>query len=114
MGSRTRAARGADFTSSADLSFELDIRKHSWEKPDNLTRPSLHPAMAQKPRPKFDLKKFVDTIPAIAWSGRTLSSPNFWNKRWHEYTGLSAEEYIRSLPVGMKRFTRKTVSRLFG
>ena len=34
---------------------------------------------------------FIDAIPAIAWSGTSIRSPEFWNQRWHQYTGLSAE-----------------------
>ena len=36
-------------------------------------------------------RSFIDAIPAIAWSGFTIRSPDFWNQRWHDYTGLSAE-----------------------
>ena len=34
----------------------------------------------------------VDTIPALAWSARPDGSAEFFNRRWLEYAGLSAEE----------------------
>ena len=34
----------------------------------------------------------VDTIPALAWSARPDGSAEFFNQRWLEYAGLSAEE----------------------
>jgi PAS domain S-box-containing protein len=34
----------------------------------------------------------IDTIPATAWYGLPDGSKEFLNKRWHDYTGLSAEE----------------------
>jgi PAS domain-containing protein len=37
------------------------------------------------------LPSFIDSIPAIAGSGVSLLSPEYWNKRWPEYTGLSVE-----------------------
>jgi len=34
----------------------------------------------------------IDTIPTLAWSILPDGSNEFLNKRWHEYTGLSADE----------------------
>jgi formate hydrogenlyase transcriptional activator len=36
--------------------------------------------------------RFLDAIPTLAWSARPGGSNEFVNRRWHEYTGLSAEE----------------------
>jgi formate hydrogenlyase transcriptional activator len=36
-------------------------------------------------------RRFNDAVPAIAWASGPNGSPEFWNKRWHEYTGLSVE-----------------------
>jgi PAS domain S-box-containing protein len=36
--------------------------------------------------------KFLDAIPTLAWSARPGGSNEFVNRRWHDYTGLSAEE----------------------
>ena len=38
------------------------------------------------------LRQVIDTIPTLAWSILPDGSNEFLNKRWHEYTGLSAEE----------------------
>ena len=38
------------------------------------------------------LRQVIDTIPTLAWSILPDGSNDFLNKRWHEYTGLSAEE----------------------
>jgi hypothetical protein len=34
----------------------------------------------------------IDAIPAMAWSGLPDGSVEFANQRWHDYTGLSAED----------------------
>src|ERR1700737_1807133 len=38
----------------------------------------------------------VDTIPTLAWSARPDGSAEFFNQRWLDYTGLSAEEALGS------------------
>src|SRR5437867_441290 len=38
------------------------------------------------------LRKIIDTIPTLAWCGLPDASKEFFNKRWHYYTGLSPEE----------------------
>src|ERR1700693_2038042 len=37
------------------------------------------------------LRKIIDTIPTIAWCTLPDGTGIFWNRRWHEYTGLSLE-----------------------
>jgi PAS domain-containing protein len=39
-----------------------------------------------------DVRLAVDTIPTLAWSARSDGSADFFNKRWLDYTGLSAEQ----------------------
>src|ERR1700691_3834452 len=39
-----------------------------------------------------DVRLVVDTIPTLAWSARSDGSADFFNQRWLEYTGLSAEQ----------------------
>jgi PAS domain S-box-containing protein len=39
-----------------------------------------------------DVHLLVDTIPTLAWSARADGSADFFNRRWLDYTGLSAEE----------------------
>jgi PAS domain S-box-containing protein len=38
------------------------------------------------------LRTIIDTIPALAWSARPDGSAEFFNRRWLDYAGLSAEE----------------------
>jgi formate hydrogenlyase transcriptional activator len=38
------------------------------------------------------LRQVIDTIPTLAWSILLDGSNEFLNKRWHEYTGLSAAQ----------------------
>ena len=40
----------------------------------------------------IDIRLVIDTIPALVWCNLSDGSNEFLNKRWHEYTGLSAEE----------------------
>jgi formate hydrogenlyase transcriptional activator len=37
------------------------------------------------------LRLIIDTIPVIAWCALANGSGEFWNQRWHDYTGLSIE-----------------------
>src|SRR6266403_96914 len=37
------------------------------------------------------LRTIIDTIPTIAWCSLPDGSGEFWNQRWHDYTGLSPE-----------------------
>jgi formate hydrogenlyase transcriptional activator len=39
-----------------------------------------------------NLRRIIDTIPALAWCNLPDGSNEFLNKRWHDYTGLSPEE----------------------
>src|SRR6266568_1311695 len=44
-------------------------------------------------RPSEDqLRTILDTIPALVWCFRPDGTVNYFNKRWHEYTGISREE----------------------
>src|SRR6202048_3378753 len=37
------------------------------------------------------LSRIIDTIPVIAWCGLPDGSSEFWNRRWHDYTGICLE-----------------------
>src|SRR5580700_3402402 len=39
-----------------------------------------------------DVQLMVDTIPTLAWSARADGSADFFNRRWLDYAGLSAQE----------------------
>jgi formate hydrogenlyase transcriptional activator len=49
---------------------------------------SGHPEKAE------DIRLVVDTIPGLVWSTRPDGSAEFFNQRWLEYTGLSAEQAL--------------------
>jgi PAS domain S-box-containing protein len=38
------------------------------------------------------LDRTINTIPALAWSARPDGSADFFNQRWHDFTGLSTEQ----------------------
>jgi len=38
------------------------------------------------------LRTIIDTIPALVWCFRPDGTVNYFNQRWHEYTGISREE----------------------
>ena len=38
------------------------------------------------------LRKIIDTLPTLAWCGLPDGSKEFFNRRWHDYTGLSPEK----------------------
>ncbi len=42
--------------------------------------------------PLPDVRLVVDTIPTLAWAARPDGSADFFNQRWLDYTGLSAEQ----------------------
>ncbi|HEY4051094.1 MAG TPA: PAS domain-containing protein, partial [Acidobacteriaceae bacterium] len=42
--------------------------------------------------PEDQLRAVIDTIPTLAWSARRDGSAEFFNRRWLDYAGLSAEE----------------------
>src|SRR5487761_137968 len=37
------------------------------------------------------LRRIIDTIPTLAWCSLPDGTGEFWNRRWHDYTGLSPE-----------------------
>jgi two-component system phosphate regulon sensor histidine kinase PhoR len=41
-------------------------------------------------------KFLADNIPVIVWTTKADGSPDYFNKRWYEYTGLNVEESQRS------------------
>jgi PAS domain S-box-containing protein len=40
----------------------------------------------------WDVRRVVDTIPTLAWAARADGYADFFNQRWLDYTGLSAEQ----------------------
>lgn len=41
-----------------------------------------------------NLRRVIDTIPALAWCARPDGSIEFLNRQWHDYTGLSPAETV--------------------
>jgi PAS domain S-box-containing protein len=50
----------------------------------------------EEPGDVQDIRLVVDTIPTLAWSAGPDGSADFFNQRWLEYTGLSAEQALGS------------------
>ena len=53
---------------------------------------ALRTALATIKNSEAKLRQVIDTIPTLAWYGLPDGSKEFLNKRWHDYTGLSAGE----------------------
>jgi len=53
---------------------------------------ALKNALAEIKNSENRLRTIIDTIPALAWSARPDGSAEFFNRRWLDYAGLSAEE----------------------
>ncbi len=53
---------------------------------------ALKEALVEIKNSENKLRTIVDTIPALAWSARPDGSAEFFNQRWLDYAGLSAEE----------------------
>jgi PAS domain S-box-containing protein len=45
---------------------------------------------------EHQLRLIIDAIATLAWSARADGSPEFFNQRWLDYTGLSAEQALSS------------------
>src|SRR6267154_6670753 len=56
------------------------------------TRKDLENALLESRESEAQLRRIIDTIPALAWCNLPDGSNEFLNKRWHDYTGLSPEE----------------------
>src|SRR5271169_3492415 len=52
---------------------------------------ALSRALEELKNSERKLRQVIDTIPTLAWCNLPDGSNEFLNKRWHEYTGLSAE-----------------------
>jgi formate hydrogenlyase transcriptional activator len=56
------------------------------------SRFALEEALVEIRNSENKLRTIIDTIPALAWSARPDGSAEFFNRRWLDYAGLSAEE----------------------
>jgi PAS domain S-box-containing protein len=55
---------------------------------------ALKNALVEVKNSEDRLRTIIDTIPALAWSARPDGSAEFFNRRWLDYAGLSAEEAL--------------------
>jgi PAS domain-containing protein len=53
---------------------------------------ALRNALVELKNSENRVRTIIDTIPALAWSARPDGSAEFFNLRWLDYAGLSAEE----------------------
>src|SRR5713101_1402630 len=52
---------------------------------------SLRSALEEIRTSEAKLRKIIDTIPTLAWCSLPDGTGIFWNRQWHEYTGLTPE-----------------------
>jgi len=52
---------------------------------------ALRSALEEIRSSEAKLRKIIDTIPTLAWCSLPDGTGEFWNRRWHDYTGLSPE-----------------------
>jgi len=55
------------------------------------SRDALTTALDKIKESEVRLRKIIDTIPTLAWCSSPEGYGEFWNQRWHDYTGLSPE-----------------------
>src|SRR6201993_2775963 len=58
---------------------------------DLSSRQNLERALQESRESEARLRKTLDTIPTLAWCSLPDGTGEFWNRRWHEYTGLPLE-----------------------
>jgi FOG: GAF domain len=56
------------------------------------TQAALQLALADIQASEDQLRTPIDTIPALVWCFRPDGTVNYFNQRWHEYTGISRAE----------------------
>jgi formate hydrogenlyase transcriptional activator len=56
------------------------------------SEPSAQKMLEEVRVSEANLRRIIDTIPALAWCNLPDGSNEFLNQRWHDYTGLSPEE----------------------
>jgi len=70
-------------------------KRGAWEVPEGESRLDLEERKRAEdtvPAGGHNLRLFIDTIPALAWSARTDGSAEFFNQHYLEYIGLSADQ----------------------
>jgi formate hydrogenlyase transcriptional activator len=82
-GRAEKGERGTGLESEVSVTNELMIMQGSSGLEDGCE--TLSPSDVEQ-------RTIIDNIPVIAWFARSDGSGEFWNRRWHDYTGLSIEE----------------------
>jgi formate hydrogenlyase transcriptional activator len=59
--------------------------------PSDRSQTALQRAYQEIKHSEARLRKIIDTIPTLAWCSSPDGTGEFWNRRWHDYTGLSPE-----------------------
>lgn len=59
---------------------------------DERERATLEKAVTDVQGSENRLRTIIDTIPALVWCFRPDGTVNYFNQRWHEYTGISREQ----------------------
>jgi len=61
-------------------------------QPGERARAAIKKAFAEIKSSEDRLRTILDAIPVQAWSKHPDGTINYFNRRWHEYTGLSPKE----------------------
>jgi PAS domain S-box-containing protein len=69
------------------INIDIDL----WVVERGLSQTLLTPALYELNRSERRLRAVINTIPIIAWYSLPDGSGKWWNRRWHDYTGLSPE-----------------------
>src|SRR5258706_13465955 len=72
--------------------FAAGIEAHGIREWSYNSRMSSPGQSSEQVRQAHDIRLVVDAFPTLAWSARPDGSAEFLNRRWLDYTGLSAEE----------------------
>ena len=59
---------------------------------DEREQATLEKAVTEVQGSENRLRTIIDTIPALVWCFRPDGTVNYFNQRWHEYTGISREQ----------------------
>ena len=71
---------------------ESAIRRASINTEENQHRARSEGSSDELKHSEAKLRRIIDTIPVIAWCGLPDGSAEFWNRRWHDYTGICLED----------------------
>src|SRR5260370_23157426 len=85
---KNRVEKVASRSSSVTRGTKIDNRNQPGER----ARAAIKKAFAEIKSSEDRLRTILDAIPVQAWSRHPDGAINYFNRRWHEYTGLSPKE----------------------